>query len=60
MKNLDYGKDYKYAHDYPGSFVNQEFMPEQLVGQSFFQPAANPREEEIKKKIQNWWGVKYS
>jgi len=59
MKNLDYGKDYKYAHDYPGNFVNQEFMPEQLVGQSFFQPAANPREEEIKSKMQYWWGGKY-
>ena len=60
MKNLDYGKDYKYAHDFPGNFVNQEFMPEELKGQSFFEPANNPREEEMRKKIQNWWAGKYT
>ncbi|MFT6747048.1 MAG: putative ATPase [Glaciecola sp.] len=59
MKNLDYGKDYKYAHDFPGNFVNQEFMPDQLKGQSFFQPSENSREQEIKQKLQSWWGSKY-
>jgi len=59
LKNLDYGKDYKYAHDYPGHFVNQEFMPEGMEGQSFFEPANNSRELDLKNKISNWWGNKY-
>lgn len=59
MKNLDYGKDYQYSHDYPGHFINQEFMPDGLTGISFFTPSDNPRESEIKSKIQNWWKGKY-
>jgi putative ATPase len=59
MKNLDYGKDYQYAHDYPGNFVNQEFMPENLSGTSFYGPSDNPREQEIRKKLGQWWGNKY-
>jgi len=59
MRELDYGKDYKYSHDYPGNFVNQEFMPEEVKGSSFFQPGSSPREQEIKENMKRKWGDKY-
>lgn len=59
MKNLNYGKDYKYAHQYEGNFVNHEFLPEELKGSKFYEPAKNAREEEIRKQLRNWWKEKY-
>jgi putative ATPase len=55
MKNLDYGKDYKYAHDYEGNFVNLEFLPKGLEGTAFYQPGENPREKEIKARLAEHW-----
>ncbi|MFB0973803.1 MAG: replication-associated recombination protein A [Bacteroidales bacterium] len=55
MKNLDYGKDYKYAHDYEGNFVNLEFLPNGLEGTAFYQPGDNPREKEIKARLAEHW-----
>ncbi len=45
MKDLDYGKDYKYPHDFPGNWVEQEYMPEKLKGKKIYQPGKNKREE---------------
>ena len=59
MKELNYGKDYKYAHNYEQSFVQQEFLPEQAKGTRFFEPGNNPRENEIRKNLKNFWGDKY-
>lgn len=59
MRELDYGKGYKYSHDYPDNFVAQEFMPEEVKGSSFFQPGSSPREQEIKENIKRKWGDKY-
>jgi putative ATPase len=59
MKELNYGKDYKYAHNYEQNFVRQEFLPEQAKGTRFFEPGNNPRENEIRKNLQNFWGDKY-
>ncbi|MGV3639325.1 MAG: replication-associated recombination protein A [Adhaeribacter sp.] len=59
MKELNYGKDYKYAHNYDQNFVQQEFLPEQAKGTRFFEPGNNPRENEIRKNLQNFWGDKY-
>lgn len=59
MKELNYGKDYKYAHNYEQNFVQQEFLPEQAQGTRFFEPGNNPRENEIRKNLQNFWGDKY-
>ncbi|HRN94589.1 MAG TPA: replication-associated recombination protein A [Chitinophagales bacterium] len=59
MKNLNYGKDYQYAHQYEGNFVNHEFLPEELKGSKFYEPAKNAREEEIRKQLRNWWKEKY-
>ncbi|RAV29854.1 replication-associated recombination protein A [Sinomicrobium soli] len=59
MKELGYGEGYKYAHDYAGNFVNQEFLPDELKGTSFYVPAGNSREEQIRSFIQKRWGDKY-
>jgi len=45
MKDMGYGRDYKYAHDYPGNFVVEQFMPDQLGHREFWHPADNPAEQ---------------
>lgn len=60
MKELNYGVGYKYAHDYPGSFVYQEFMPDALEGIVFYRPGDNLRENEIKTRLMQLWKNKYS
>jgi putative ATPase len=59
MKNLGYGKDYKYAHQYEGNFVAAEFLPDDIKGTKFYDPGNNPREEELRKHLRNLWGKKY-
>ena len=59
MKNLDYGKDYRYAHDYDQNFVKQEFFPEHLSGTTFYQPGQNARENELRKRLKQLWGDHY-
>jgi putative ATPase len=59
MKDLDYGKDYKYAHDYTHNFINQEFLPEQIIGHKFFEPGNNSRETSIRDFLKNRWKDKY-
>lgn len=54
MKELDYGKDYKYAHDYADAYVPQEYLPEKLQGQIFYQPKASGYEKTIKERIDIW------
>jgi putative ATPase len=60
MKDLGYGDDYKYAHNYEGNFVQQEFLPENLSGLNFFSPGSSQREQEIWQLIVTNWGDKYS
>ncbi len=59
MKELNYGKDYKYAHDFEGHFVEQEFMPAGLEGHRFYEPAENPKEAELARRIAALWKGKY-
>ena len=59
MKELDYGKDYNYAHHYDGNFVDMEFMPEQLSGHKLYIPGNNPRENEMKSFLESRWKDKY-
>ena len=60
MSDEGYGKDYKYAHDYSGNFVEQEFMPESLKGKQFYHPnAENATEQRIAERIQQLWRGKY-
>lgn len=59
MKELDYGTDYKYAHDYEGNFITQEFLPQAHTGTVFYKPGNNPAEERIKQDQLQKWGDKY-
>jgi putative ATPase len=59
MKNLDYGKNYQYAHDFPGNFVNQEFLPDKIVGTRLYNPANNPTEARLREYLRNCWKEKY-
>lgn len=55
MKNLGYGKEYKYAHSYSGNFVQDNFLPEELKGTVFYDPGVNSKEEEIRKRLSALW-----
>ncbi|MHB8136872.1 MAG: replication-associated recombination protein A [Smithellaceae bacterium] len=54
MKELDYGKDYKYAHNYPEAFVSQEYLPEKLQGKVLYQPTDAGFEKTIKERVNLW------
>ncbi len=55
MKDIGYGKDYKYAHSYKGNFVPDHFLPEELKGTVFYDPGASPKEEEIRSRLAAMW-----
>ena len=59
MKDIGYGKDYKYAHSYQNNFIVQEFLPDKLSGNKFYEPQNNARELEIRKRLKSLWGKKY-
>lgn len=55
MENLGYGKGYKYAHDYPGNIVKQEYLPEEMAGTIYYEPTSNGFEARIKEWIEKYW-----
>ena len=59
MKSLNYGKDYKYAHDYEGNFVVEEFLPEPISNSKIYDPGENPREEKFRENLKKIWKDKY-
>jgi len=59
MKALDYGKDYKYAHDYKGNFVLEEFLPDSISNTRIYEPGESSREEQFRQKLKKTWGDKY-
>ena len=60
MDKLGYGADYKYAHDFKGNFVQQEFLPESLSGTRFYTPnEQNGQEAKIAERMRALWGTKY-
>ncbi len=59
MKELGYGKEYQYAHNFTGNFVQQEYMPEALKGKKLYNPGKNAREEELRNYLKRLWGDKY-
>ncbi|MBS1748039.1 MAG: replication-associated recombination protein A [Bacteroidetes bacterium] len=59
MKNLDYGKGYKYSHAYEGNFDEQEYLPAKISGTKIFDPGKNIREEELRKFLKSRWKDKY-
>ena len=56
MKQLGYGEKYKYAHDYPGNFVKQQFLPDELKDRRIWEPQLNPAEQKHKERMQQLWG----
>ena len=59
MKQLDYGKEYKYAHDYPGHFVRQQYLPDEAVNMHFWHPQQSPGEQRILDTMRHFWGERY-
>jgi putative ATPase len=59
MDDLGYGKGYLYSHDHPGNFAEQEFLPSEIQGTSFFQAGSSKREQEVQEFIHHLWGNKY-
>jgi putative ATPase len=59
MKELGYGEEYQYAHDFPNQFITAEFLPEAIAGTTFYKPGNNPREESAKTFLKNRWQDKY-
>ncbi len=51
MKDLQYGANYKYAHNYEGNFVQQQYLPDGLQGQTFYQPGSNPQEDKLAQRL---------
>jgi len=58
LKELGYGADYRYAHDYPGNFVRQQFLPDAIVSTAIWQPCVNPSEARMSELHEKRWGVK--
>ncbi len=59
MKQLNYGKDYAYAHVFENNFIEQEFLPEKIAGTTFYDPGNNARENELRIFLKNRWKEKY-
>ena len=59
MEELGYGDGYKYAHDYPGHFADLEFMPDELKGHKFYEPADNKQEEGLRSRLEGLWPKYY-
>jgi putative ATPase len=59
MKELGYGEEYKYAHDFSNNFAEQQFLPEEISETVFFEPGENVRERELRQFLKNRWKDKY-
>ena len=59
MKDLGYGKEYKYPHDHPNSFVFDEYLPEEIKGSKFYEPGDNAREKQMRERLRILWGERY-
>lgn len=60
MKELNYGKEYKYSHDYENNFAFQDFLPEELQGEKLYEPSNNQRENALRSYLKNLWGERYN
>lgn len=60
MKELGYGKDYLYAHDYDQNFAFQDYLPDNLQGEVFYEPGNNPREQALREYLKKLWGNRYN
>ncbi len=59
MKQIGYGKNYDYSHQNVGNFAPQEYLPDNIKESTLFEPGNNPRENEIRRQLKDWWKEKY-
>ena len=59
MQSIGFGEGYQYAHDYAKNFIEQEFLPDEIKGQKFYQPGDNSKEKILKTYLKERWGKKY-
>jgi putative ATPase len=59
MKEIGYGKDYKYAHSFEGNFAEQDFLPAEIKNERFYRPGKNQSELKILERLQKWWGKRF-
>lgn len=59
MKNIGYGKEYKYSHSYEGNFEEQEYFPDTLAGSTLYQPGNNAAEQKLRERLKSLWKTKY-
>ena len=59
MKDLNYGESYKYAHNYEGNFIQEEFLPKEISSQKLYEPGNNPRENQFRELLKKHWKGKY-
>lgn len=59
MKEIGYGKNYKYSHSYKGNFAKQDFLPEEIIKERIYQPQQNPSEIKIMERLRKWWGDRF-
>jgi putative ATPase len=60
MKEIGYGKNYKYAHSFEGNFIDMEFLPDKIKGTKFYEPGKNKKEEELRTWLRARWKEKYN
>ena len=60
MKDIGYGDNYKYAHDYPGNFITQEFLPQEISNTKLYDPGNNHRENALRDYLRSKWKEKYT
>ncbi len=58
MRDVGYGKGYRYAHDYPGHFVEQQNLPDSLQGRRYYFPSDQGFERGVRDRLRQWWGDK--
>ena len=59
MKEIGYGKNYKYAHSFEGNFVEQDFLPEEIKKERIYHPQNNASEAKILERLKKWWGDRF-
>ncbi len=59
MKEIGYGKNYKYSHSYEGNFTEQDFLPPEIKKERIYHPQNNPQEAKILERLKKWWGKRF-
>jgi len=58
LRRLGYGRNYRYPHNFPGAFVEEEYMPPELSGKRYYHPGDRGYEKDVRERLRNWWGGK--